>query len=443
MIDDNLLPFCFPAVRRKKITAAFDGGRISSDGGVMLLAQADHRLGIAERLARAIPDGRDPDRVTHLLPDILRARIFAIACGYEDADDLDRLRFDPAFKLACGRLPDTGRDLCSQPTISRWENAPTLREIIRLTYALVDIWCRSYPKPPRSVVLDIDDTVDVVHGHQQLAQWNAHYDERCFLPIHVYDAATGAPVTVILRPGKTPSGVEVRKLLSRLFGRIRRRWPSTHITIRGDGHYGREEAMTWCENYGIDYIFGLSGNVVLDRLVEAAADDIRVRRAVNQAEVLRGFAETRYAAKSWDKERRVVARIEASASHADDMLRRGIDIRYVVTSLQGSDAKHIYETIYCARGQAENLIKQHKAQLSSDRTSCRSPLANQMRLILHTGAYWLLLDLRAAIPSWNPLRHTEFATIRLRLLQIASRIIEHASRIRIALASCCAEGETH
>jgi Transposase DDE domain group 1 len=136
------------------------------------------------------------------------------------------------------------------------------------------------------------------------------------------------------------------------------------------------------------------------------------------------------------------SRIEASASHADDMLRRGIDIRYVVTSLQGSDAEHIYETIYCARGQAENLIKQHKAQLSSDRTSCRSPLANQMRLILHTGAYWLLLDLRAAIPSWNPLRHTEFATIRLRLLKIASRIIEHASRIRIALASCCPEAET-
>ena len=235
---------------------------------------------------------------------------------------------------------------------------------------------------------------------------------------------------------------EVRKLLSRLIGRIRRHWPNTCITIRGDGHYGREEAMTWCETYGIDYIFGLSGNVVLDRLVEAAADDIRVRRAESQAEVLRGFAETRYAAKSWDKERRVVARIEASASHADDMLRRGIDIRYVVTSLPGSDAEHIYETIYCARGQAENLIKQHKAQLASDRTSCRSPLANQMRLILHTGAYWLLLDLRAAIPSWNPLRHTEFATIRLRLLKIAGRFIEHASRIRIALASCCPEAET-
>jgi hypothetical protein len=292
------------------------------------------------------------------------------------------------------------------------------------------------------VVLDIDDTVDVVHGHQQWAQWNAHYDERCFLPIHIYDTATGRPVAVILRPGKTPSGKEVRKLLSRLIGRIRRHWPDTHITIRGDGHYGRPEAMTWCENNGVSYIFGLPGNVVLDRLVEPAADDIRVRRAESQAEVLRGFAETRYAAKSWDKERRVVARVEASASHADDMLRRGIDIRYVVTSLTQGDAEHVYETVYCARGQAENLIKQHKAQLVSDRTSCRSPLANQMRLILHTGAYWLLLDLRAAIPSWNPLRHTEFATIRLRLLKIAGRIIETASRIRIALASCCPEAET-
>src|SRR6202051_226215 len=143
MTDDNLLPFCFPVVHRKKITAAFDGGRISSDGGVMLLAQAEHRLGIADQLARVIPDERDADRGVHLLPDILRARIFAIACGYEDGDDLDRLRFDPAFKLACGRLPDTGRDLCSQPTVSRLENAPCLREVIRLSYALVELWMDS------------------------------------------------------------------------------------------------------------------------------------------------------------------------------------------------------------------------------------------------------------------------------------------------------------
>jgi hypothetical protein len=442
MTDDSQLTFNLPTVSRKKVTAAFDGGRLSSDAGVMLLALAERRRKVADTLAAHIADRRDRLHITHTVADVLRARMLAIGCGYPDGNDFDWLRCDPAFKLACGRLPDTGKDLCSQPTVSRWENAPTLRELIRLTYALVDIWCMSYAKPPKAVVLDIDDTVDVVHGHQQLAQWNAHYDERCFLPIHVYDTATGRPVVVILRPGKTPSGKEVRKLLSRLIGRIRRHWGDTRITIRGDGHYGRAEAMTWCENNGVDYIFGLPGNVVLDRLVEPAADDIRVRRAENQAEVLRGFAETRYAAKSWDQERRVVARIEASASHADDMLRRGIDIRYVVTSLQGNDAEHVYATVYCARGQAENLIKQHKAQLASDRTSCRSPLANQMRLILHTGAYWLLLDVREAIPKWNPLRHTEFATIRLRLLKIAGRIIETASRIRIALASCCPEAET-
>jgi hypothetical protein len=166
----------------------------------MLLAQADRRLGIAERLARVIPDGRDPDRVTHLLPDILRARIFAIACGYEDADDLDRLRFDPAFKLACGRLPDSGRDLCSQPTVSRWENAPNLRDLIRLMGVMIDLYCASYTTPPEAVTLDIDDTVDVVHGHQQLSLFNAHYDERCFLPIHVYDTATSRPVARAAAP---------------------------------------------------------------------------------------------------------------------------------------------------------------------------------------------------------------------------------------------------
>jgi hypothetical protein len=274
-----------------------------------------------------------------------------------------------------------------------------------------------------------------------MAVWNAHYDERCFLPIHVYDTATGRPVAVILRPGKTPSGKEIRNWLRRLIKRIREHWPKTRITIRGDGHYGREEAMSWCEANGIDYIFGLAGNAVLDRLADPAADDIRVRRAEGQLAILRGFTETRYAAKSWANERRVVARIEASASHEDDMLRRGIDIRYVVTSLKNGDAEHIYATVYCARGQAENLIKQHKSQTASDRTSCRSPLANQFRLILHTAAYWLLLDVRDQVPSWHPLRHSEFASIRLHLLKIAGRIVETASRIRVALASCCSEAE--
>ena len=429
MTDDNLLPFCFPAVCRKKITAAFDGGRISSDGGVMLLAQADRRLGIAERLAKAIPDARDPDRVTHLLPDILRARIFAIACGYEDGDDLDRLRFDPTFKLACGRLPDSGRNLCSQPTVSRCENAPDLRALIRLMGVMVDLYCTSYTNPPAAVTLDIDDTVDVVHGHQQLSLFNAHYDERCFLPIHVYDTATSRPVAVLLRPGKTPSGTEIRGHLRRLVNRIRRHWPQTRITIRGDGHYARPQVMQWCDENDIDFVFGLPGNTVLDRLVDPSADDIRTRRALDQKPCLRGFAETSYQAKSWNTDRRCCARIEATT--------KGLDIRFVVTSIEIGSAEHIYETLYCARGQAENLIKLHKAQLASDRTSCRSPLANQMRLILHTAAYWLMLTLREAISTTHALATAEFNTIRLRLLKLGARVIEMASRVRLAFAAAC------
>jgi Transposase DDE domain group 1 len=271
MLEDNLLPFNFPAVERKKVTAAFDGGRITSDGGVMLLAAVERALGIADRLAPLITDPRNPLLVTHRVADILRARMLAIACGYEDGDDLDHLRTDPGFKLACGRLPDSGTDLCSQPTVSRWENAPTLREVVRMTYAMIDTYCASYQRPPRAVTLDIDDTLDVVHGHQQLSLFNAHYDERCFLPIHVYDTATARPVAVLLRTGTTPSGVEIRGHLRRMVRRIRSHWPNTRLTIRGDGHYGRPEVMAWCEANGLDYIFGLAGNAVVDRLVEPVA----------------------------------------------------------------------------------------------------------------------------------------------------------------------------
>jgi hypothetical protein len=429
MIDDTSLPFSFPAIGRKKVTAAFDGGRITSDGGVMLLAEAERRLGIAAKLAAAIPDGRDASRVTHPLADILRARIFAIACGWEDADDLDSLRFDPAFKLACGRLPDSGRDLCSQPTMSRWENAPDLRSVIRLGRVMLDLWLDSYPAPPAEVTLDIDDTCDVVHGHQQLSLFNAHYDARCFLPIHVYDTATSRPVAMILRAGKTPSGKEIRGHLRRLVRHIRRRWPTTHITVRGDGHYGRPEVMDWCEANGVDYLFGLPGNRVLNRLIDEAADNVRTRRALEKKPCLRGFTETAYRAKSWKRERRACARIEASP--------QGLDIRYVVTSREAGSAEHVYEVLYCARGQAENLIKLHKSQLASDRTSCRSPLANQVRLFLHTAAYWLILGLRDAIPKTHALAVAEFATLRLRLLKLGARVIETASRVRLAFAAAC------
>jgi hypothetical protein len=433
MNDTTILPFSFPAVGRKKVTADFDGGRLTSDGGVMLLAMAERRLGLAERLARCFPDRRDPARVTHSLADMIRARVFAIACGYEDADDLDFLRGDPAFKLACGRLPDTGRDLCSQPTLSRLENAPGLKDVIRLSYALVDQWMDSYQKEPPSVTLDIDDTCDVAHGHQQLSLFNAHYDERCFLPIHVYDTEKSRPVAVVLRPGKTPGGVEVRAHLRRLTRRIRARWPKTRILFRGDGHYARPEAMAWCEDNNVDYVFGLAGSKPLARKVEETADAVRTDRAQGDKPVVRNYTETRHKAKSWNKERRAIARIEAT--------RLGLDIRFIVTNLAHGSPEWLYDSLYCARGQAENLIKLHKSQLASDRTSCRSALANQVRLVLHTGAYWLMLTVRDAIPAARDLARAEFDTLRLRLLKIAARVIETASRVRLAFAAACPEAD--
>lgn len=433
MNDDTGLLFDLPGVGRKKVSAAFDGGRITSDGGVALLALADRRIGVIERIARLIADPRDAALITHSVASILRARVLAIACGYEDANDLDRLRGDPAFKLACGRLPDSGGDLCSQPTVSRWENAPDLKTIIRLTYAMVDAWCDSYAREPEAVTLDIDDTLDAVHGAQQLSLFHAHHDARCFLPIHIYDTATGRPVAVILRPGKTPSGREAAGYLRRLYRRIRGHWPTTRLTIRGDGHYGRPELMEFCEKHGLDFLFGVTGTKALAAKIEDIVDPIRVERAMSDAMAVRGFAETRHRAGSWKKDRRVVARIEATPL--------GLDIRWVVTSLEVPSPEDIYAKLYCARGQAENLIKLHKAQLKSDRTSCRSPLANQMRLILHTAAYWLMLTVRDAVPRSHALAKAEFATLRARLLKVGARIRETAHRVRVAFAAACPEAK--
>jgi Transposase DDE domain group 1 len=433
MTDDNLLPFVFPAVCRKRVIADFDGGRLTSDGGVMLLSMAERRLGIADRLARCFPDGRDPARVTHTLADMIRARVFAIACGYEDCNDLDTLRKDPAFKLACGRLPDSGADLCSQPTLSRLENAPSLKDAIRLTYALVDQWMASYEREPESVILDIDDTCDVAHGHQQLSLFNAHYDERCFLPIHVYDTERARPVAFVLRPGRTPGGVEVRAHLRRLVRHVRKTWKNTRVTFRGDGHYARPEAMQWCEDKGVAYVFGLPGSKPLLKKVEETADAARTRRAMEDKDVVRDYCETKHRAGTWNRERRAVARVEAT--------RLGLDIRFVVTNIAHGSPEWIYDSLYCARGQAENLIKLHKTQLASDRTSCRSAIANQVRLVLHTAAYWLMLDVRDAIPKQRELAKAEFSTLRLRLIKIAARVIETASRVRLAFAASCPEAD--
>jgi hypothetical protein len=375
--------------------------------------------------------------------EMVMARASAIACGHKDAIDLDRLRHDPLMKVAAGRCPQTGAPLASQSTISRLENAPSKTEAARLCAALLDQFGATV-KPGRMEILDIDDTFCAAHGGQQLAFWNAHEDERGFASMHIYHVASGTPVAAILRPARTPKGTEVRTVIKHVTKHLRKHWPHARIVWRGDSHYGRVEAMEWAEDNGDDYIFGLAGNTTLDALVAETGDNLRFHHAKSRQPKLRTYASFTYQARSWKQPRKVVARLECSLQpDAGDTtstgMRQEVDIRYVVTSLKGS-AQHLYENVYCQRGQMENLIKLHKAQLSSDRMSCHSATANQVRLALHTAAFWLMHGVRAAIPQTDPLAKAEFTTIRERLLKIGARVIEHLARIRIQLPTSCPEG---
>src|SRR6266436_8917084 len=244
MIDDTPLPFDLPSVRRKKLTVDFEGGNQSSDGGLLLLRQAERKLGVCRRLADAMPDRRDVGRIRHDVFEMVMARVSAIACGHKDAIDLDRLRHDPLMKLAVGRCPDSGAALASQSTISRLENAPSKTEAAWLAAALLDQFGTTV-KPGKQEILDIDDTFCAAHGGQHPAFWNAHHDERGFASMHIYHVASGTPLAAILRPARTPKGSEVATVIKHVTRRLRRHWPNTRIVWRGDSHYGRVEAMEW------------------------------------------------------------------------------------------------------------------------------------------------------------------------------------------------------
>jgi hypothetical protein len=366
--------------------------------------------------------------VRHTVAEMIRFRVLLIAAGYPDANDCDALRADPAFKMAVGRLPESGTDLCSQPTMCRLENLPGPTALKRMMAAMVELFCDSFEQVPRRIVLDIDDTCDPAHGNQQLALFHAHHGRRCFLPIHVYEAVTGKPVTVVLRPGKTPDGAEVALVLRHVIRRIRRRWPKIDILVRGDSHYGRPEAMSWCERERVGYAFGLAGNKILLARVAALAEEAALCRVDGEAGKVRRFGEFAYSAKTWGVERRVIARVEASD--------RGSDSRFIVTNLRGTP-RWLYEAVYCARGQAENLVKAHKRHLASDRTSCSKATANQFRLVLHTAAYWLLRTLRGLASKRSFWREAQLDTIRLALIKVVGRVTELASRVELALPSDC------
>ena len=387
----NVMPFLpgLSPVGTKSLTASQDAGNLSSNGGLVILREAARSLGLAAVVADPLPDTRNQLLVIHSYRAMVTARMMAIAAGYEDADDLDALRHDPAVLMACDRAPESGHDIPSQPTISRLENLADATTLYKIGTGFIDLFCKSYATAPGSIVLDIDDTDDMVHGQQQLALFNTHAGGHCFQPIHIFEANSGKPILSLMRPGKRPSGEEIARVLAHVIHRIRRRWPHVAILVRGDGHYCAPEVLDLLRKLRCDYILGLPRNKTLDALAEPWREQCRWRWKPSLGRVRR-FHQFKYAAGSWSQEEKVIARVEATAM--------GRDARFVVTSLSGR-AKTLYEKVYCARGRMENLIKDMKLYTRSDKTACWRWQANQFRLFLHMGAYWLLHSLRMAAPK--------------------------------------------
>ena len=412
-------------LKGKQLTAARDAGNLTSNGGAVVLREAARRLGIAEVIAEPLADTRNPLLVTHTYADMVAARMMAIACGYEDADDLDALRHDPALKIACDRAPESGAGLPSQPTISRLENLADVRALWRIGIGLIDLFCRTYTTSPTSIVLDIDDTNDLVHGGQQLSMFNTHAGGHCFQPIHIFEGNSGKPILSLIRPGKRPSGAEIARVHEHVIRRIRRHWPGVAILVRGDGHYCAPEVLDLMRETHCDYILGLPTNATLEAKA-APWREQTARRWWPSLGKVRRFHQFDYAAGSWSAAEKVISRVEATAL--------GTDARFIVTNLTGR-GKQLYEKVYCARGRMENLIKDLKLFTRSDKTACHRWQANQFRLFLHQGAYWLLHSVRMAAPKRSRWRGATFATIRAKLVKIAARVEELRTRIKLSFAA--------
>jgi hypothetical protein len=332
------------------------------------------------------------------------------------------------FKMALDLAP-SDRELCSQSTISRLENLPDARALLSMGRAMVDLYCESFHKVPKRITLDVDDTFDAVHGGQQLRLFNAHYDEYGFQPIVAFDGE-GRFITAVLRPAKRPGGKEIKAFLRRLLRAIRAHWPKTQIMLRGDSHYCAPEVLDFCRANGLDYILGVAPTTTLRRHIEVLEASAKARyEAAPRDGKIRRFKEFYDGAASWSRVERVIARVEAGAE--------GPDTRFVVTNLKKRNARVLYEDVYCQRGQAENHIKSWKTHLAADRTSCRKATANQLRLFLHAGAYWLMWGLRTSMPKRSMWRVAQFDTLRLRLIKIAARVVEMKTMIRVHLPTSC------
>jgi hypothetical protein len=409
----------FGRVGRRVIEANFDGGDLSSDGGLMLLRRTDERIGLTRAVAAVFSDARDPARITHRLRDLLAQRIYGLCCGYEDLNDHDALRADLLMQTAVGRT----EPLASSPTLCRLESRATRAQAGALHAVLVEQFIASHKRAPSELVLDIDASDVPLHGRQELAEFHAYYDHHCYLPLYVFCGQS--LLACVLRRSRIDGAKNAAAVIKLLVARLRQAWPGVKIVVRGDSGFCRQRLLRYCERAGVGYLIGLARNARLEARVayaELMLADAYGRTGVKQ----RWIDEFAYAAETWNHERRVITRLEYGA--------QGTNPRFVVTNLEG-DAVDLYERLYCARGEAENRIKEVQLDLFGTRASCQKFAANQLRVLLAALAYTLMQRLREIGLKATELERATAATIRVRLLKIGAAVVRNTRRVRILFAS--------
>ena len=411
---------------KREIVAAFDGGLVTSDAGVVLLSQLDRKTGVISRLGESIRDGRQGGKVRHRVEDLVRQRVFQIACGYEDASDANTLRRDLAFEVAVNPTGAAG-DLASQPTLSRLEAGADSKDVFRMSAAILEMYIdwlrRKGPSGWKEIVLDIDSTDDPTHGGQQLSLFHGFYDQWMYHPLLVFDSR-GFPIAAVLRPGTAPDAAGVLAVVSRVLERIWEEFPDANVTVRADGGFASPEAYEFYEAAKIGYVIGQGYNSV--HLSKAEPLLKRAEREFKRTgEKARVFGTFRHQAKTWMRKRKIVVKAEVLANG-------GRNPRFVISNLPMSP-EAIYAT-YTGRGLMENFIKDLKNALSADRLSCHRFLANQFRLLLHVTAYVLMFLLREHLAG-TVLANKQFDTLRLRILKLGARIRTSVRRIWLHLAS--------
>jgi hypothetical protein len=428
-VSEDTSQIDFPFSGRRQVRAAFDAGPISSDGGILLLRQTDRCLGLTEALAAVLPVWRFTPRIRHQDLDLLRQRIYGIAAGYEDCNDANILRRDPAIKTACDRDPDLGLDLASQPTLSRLENEIGPKTCYLLARRLLESYFNRQPKRPPRLILDLDTTDDPLHGQQELRYFSAYYDEYVYLPLLVFDQ-DGDLIASVLQPGK-PAGTRAAvAVLRRIIRRARQQWPAVPILLRADSAFASPEVYRLCQEEKVDFLLGFVTNRRLKALGAKLAEKAR-RRFLRTGKKVRLFKAIRYRSQGtgrrrWPRSYRMIIKAEH--------MEQGPNLRFVVTNLPGQPDK-LYDGCYVQRADAcENSIKDLKRALKADRLSCHRFWPNQFRLLLHAAAYVLMYMLRRAAHG-TELAAAQMDTLRLRLLKVGVRVKSTARCVWFHLAS--------